>query len=174
MIKNQERKQTIKTVVEVTHTLVLAEENFKIMINTLTKLEKKMKTQMVNWRYSQKNNLIWKSLQKIWQHIAAGSVNHTLYKTLGNTSIERVYGVKYMVTEDLTLGGGHVVQYTNDVSQNCTLETHVILLATVTPVNLIKNSDKIKKISILSNRREKCKICRKVFKKCRAELIGWN
>lgn len=48
MIKNQERKQTIKTIVEVTHTLVLAEENFKIVINTLTKLEKKMKTQMVN------------------------------------------------------------------------------------------------------------------------------
>lgn len=48
MTKNQERKQTTKTDVEVTHTLELVEENFKIiMINMLKKLEKKMKTQMV-------------------------------------------------------------------------------------------------------------------------------
>ena len=28
-----------------------------------------------------------------------------------------------MVTEDLTLGGEHTIQYTADVLQNCTLET---------------------------------------------------
>ena len=33
-------------------------------------------------------------------------------------------GVKYMVMEgDLTLGGGHTMQHTGDVSQNYALET---------------------------------------------------
>ena len=37
-------------------------------------------------------------------------------------------GTKYMVTEDdLTLDGGHTIQYTNHASQKCTLETYVIL-----------------------------------------------
>ena len=40
-----------------------------------------------------------------------------------------VKGVKYMVTEDyLIYGGGHTMKYTDDVSQNCTLETYMILL----------------------------------------------
>lgn len=38
-----------------------------------------------------------------------------------------------MVTEeDLTLGGGHTVQYTDNVSQNCTLKTYIILLSNIT------------------------------------------
>ena len=44
-----------------------------------------------------------------------------------------------MVTEgDLTLGSEHSIQYTDDVLQNCALETYVILLANVTPRNSIK------------------------------------
>ena len=43
-----------------------------------------------------------------------------------------------MVTEDdLTLGGGHTMQYTDHVSQNYTTETYIILLTNVTPINLI-------------------------------------
>ena len=34
-----------------------------------------------------------------------------------------------MVSEDdLTLGGGHTVQYIDHISQKCTLETYIILL----------------------------------------------
>lgn len=44
----------------------------------------------------------------------------------------------HMVTEvDVTLGGGHAVQYTDRVSYRCTLETCMILLAGVTTINLI-------------------------------------
>ena len=43
-----------------------------------------------------------------------------------------------MVTEDdLTVGGGHTMQYTGHVSYKCTLETHMILLTNVTTMNLI-------------------------------------
>ena len=46
---------------------------------------------------------------------------------------------KHMVMEDdLTLGGGHIVQYTDRVSQKYTLETSIILLTNATPINLIK------------------------------------
>ena len=38
---------------------------------------------------------------------------------------------------DLTLGGEHAVQYTNDVLKNCTLETYIILLTNVTSINSI-------------------------------------
>ena len=45
-----------------------------------------------------------------------------------------------MVTErELALGGEHTVQYTDDVFQNYTLETYIILLTNVTPINLIEN-----------------------------------
>ena len=37
-----------------------------------------------------------------------------------------------VVEEDLTLGGGHTMQYTDDVSHKCTLETYVTLLTSVT------------------------------------------
>ena len=47
--------------------------------------------------------------------------------------------VRYMVMEgDLTLGGKHTIQYTDDVLLNCTLETSVMLLTYVTPIHLIK------------------------------------
>ena len=41
-----------------------------------------------------------------------------------------------MVMEgDLSWGGEHTVQCTNDVSYNCTPETYIILLTNVTPIN---------------------------------------
>lgn len=38
---------------------------------------------------------------------------------------------------DQTLGGGHSMQFTDDVLQNCTCETYVMLLISATPINLI-------------------------------------
>ena len=44
-----------------------------------------------------------------------------------------------MVMEgDLTWGGEHTIQYTDDVLQNCTPETCIILLTNVTTINSIK------------------------------------
>ena len=36
---------------------------------------------------------------------------------------------------DLTWCGEHTVHYTDDVLQNCTLETYIILLTNVTPID---------------------------------------
>ena len=38
----------------------------------------------------------------------------------------------------LTLAGEHTMQFIDDVLQNCTLETYIILTTNVTPVNSIK------------------------------------
>ena len=44
-----------------------------------------------------------------------------------------------MVMEgDLSLGGEQTIQYTDDVSQNCTFETYVILLTNITLIQSIK------------------------------------
>ena len=45
-----------------------------------------------------------------------------------------------MVTKgNLTWGGEHSVQYTgDDVLQNCTPETYIILLTNVTPINAME------------------------------------
>lgn len=44
-----------------------------------------------------------------------------------------------MATEDdFTLGGEHPMQYTDDELQKCMLETYIILLTSITPINLIK------------------------------------
>ena len=41
-----------------------------------------------------------------------------------------------MVMEyDLTLGGGHTMQYTDHASQKATLEIYIILLSNVTPID---------------------------------------
>ena len=37
-----------------------------------------------------------------------------------------------MVMEDLTWGGEHTIQHTDDVLQKCTVETYTILLTNVT------------------------------------------
>ena len=47
-------------------------------------------------------------------------------------------GVEYMATGDGTLGGGRTIQYTDDVLRKCTLETYLILLTNVSPLNLAK------------------------------------
>ena len=39
---------------------------------------------------------------------------------------------------DLTWGGEHTVQYTDDVLQTCMYETYIILLTNVTSISLIK------------------------------------
>ena len=41
-----------------------------------------------------------------------------------------------MVTEDLTLGGGHTVRCTDFVSCKCVLETYTTLSTNVIPINL--------------------------------------
>ena len=49
-----------------------------------------------------------------------------------------------MVEEDLTLEGGHSMKYADDVKQNCMLQTYIIVLINVTPVNFnIKNQRQI-------------------------------
>ena len=64
------------------------------------------------------------------------SVGVTRGKGVGE---RRVKGAKYMVTEDeLTLGGGHTMQYTDDVPQEHTLETSTVTLAKATPGHFIK------------------------------------
>ena len=40
---------------------------------------------------------------------------------------------------DLTLGGEHTMQYTDDVFVNCTPETYIILLPNVAPINSTKH-----------------------------------
>lgn len=53
------------------------------------------------------------------------NVFETLYKK----------GVRYLLTEgNLTLGGKHTMQYICDMLLNCTLETYLILLISVTPI----------------------------------------
>ena len=48
-----------------------------------------------------------------------------------------------MVMEgDLIWGGEHTIQYTDDVLQNCTPETYIILLTNVTSVYSIKKFKK--------------------------------
>ena len=40
---------------------------------------------------------------------------------------------------DLTWGGEHTIQYTDDVLQNYAPEIYIILLTNATPINSIKN-----------------------------------
>lgn len=50
-----------------------------------------------------------------------------------------------MVTEgDFTLSGEHIIQYTDNLLQNCKTETYINVLTNVTPV--IKFKKKCKKI----------------------------
>ena len=50
-----------------------------------------------------------------------------------------------MVMEgDLTWGGEHTVQYTDDVLQNCIPETYIILLTNATLINSVKKRDTFK------------------------------
>ena len=42
------------------------------------------------------------------------------------------------MARDLTLGGGHAMQYTDDVLWDYTPETYTILLTNLAPINSIK------------------------------------
>ena len=48
---------------------------------------------------------------------------------------------------DLTWGGEHTIQCTDDVLQNCAPETCIILLTSVTPINSIKRKMKKKRFN---------------------------
>ena len=39
---------------------------------------------------------------------------------------------------DLTWGNEYILYYTDDILQNCTPETYIILLTNITPINSIK------------------------------------
>lgn len=45
-----------------------------------------------------------------------------------------------MLTGDLTWGGEYIVQYTDDMLQNYTPETYIILLTSVTPIHSIRKT----------------------------------
>ena len=45
---------------------------------------------------------------------------------------------------DLTWGGEHTVQYTDDVLQTCMYETYIILLTNVTSIHSIKVKKNLK------------------------------
>ena len=51
-----------------------------------------------------------------------------------------------MVDGDLTGGGEHTIQYTDDMLYSCTPETCIILLSHVTPINSINWIFKIIKL----------------------------
>ena len=58
-----------------------------------------------------------------------------------------------MVMEgDLSWGGEYTIQYTDNVLQNCTSETYIILSTNVTPINPIKNKIKGMSFQIESNK----------------------
>lgn len=60
----------------------------------------------------------------------------------GKGGLEKVNKVKSMMTEKhLTLGGRNTTRYTDDVSSSCTLETCIILLTNVNPMNWIEEAN---------------------------------
>ena len=50
----------------------------------------------------------------------------------------RVEGEQMVMERDLTWGGEHTIQYTDDVFYNCAPETYIILSINVTSINSIK------------------------------------
>lgn len=55
--------------------------------------------------------------------------------------MKRVKGVRYVVTGRQALGAEHTMGNTDDVLRNCTLETYIILVTCITPINLILKID---------------------------------
>ena len=62
---------------------------------------------------------------------------HKKFKSKGG----QIYGAK----GNLTFGDEHTKQYTYDRLLNCTFETYIILLTSVTPIHLIKQNKKFKR-----------------------------
>ena len=56
------------------------------------------------------------------------------YQTEGEWKVEKDKECQIYGNQRFDFGGGHTMQYTGDVSQNCTLETYI---TNVTPINLI-------------------------------------
>ena len=64
-----------------------------------------------------------------------------------------------MVTEgELTLSSEHTIQYTDDVLQNLTPETYILLLTNITPINSIKIKKLISAVSFLKSTTRNFKI----------------
>ena len=57
-----------------------------------------------------------------------------------------------MVMEDLTCIRDHRIEHTDNMLQNCTSETYIILLTNVTPINSIKIKNMNKNINIWKKR----------------------
>ena len=72
-----------------------------------------------------------------------------------------------MLEGDFTWGGEHTIQCIDDVFQNCTPETYIILFTNITPINSInKNKLNLKRNYIiirLSNYHQKCKRQKSAF-----------
>ena len=67
----------------------------------------------------------------------------------------RVEGEQMVMERDLTWGGEHTIQYTDDVFYNCAPETYIILSINVTLINSIK----IKKETFITMFVLKKKLC---------------
>ena len=61
--------------------------------------------------------------------------------------VKRVKEGKMVLEGDLTWGAEHTIQCTDDVLQNWTPETYIILLTNVTPMHSIKTKKIHKKLS---------------------------
>lgn len=47
---------------------------------------------------------------------------------------------------DLTLVGEHTLRHTDDVLRNCTLESYIVVLTGVAPINLLLKNNGIKNV----------------------------
>ena len=102
------------------------------------------------WEYHAKRNARWKKSRTLGfpSCVEYKSETHRHRQQYGGYQKEgssrgmvKVKGHKYMVMEeDLTLGGGHTMQYTDHILNKCTLDTYMILLTNVTTINLILKS----------------------------------
>lgn len=86
-----------------------------------------------------KDNKSMKNFQQGNNMIKCECVSVVVTRRERSGRMKREKRIKYMMMEgDLTLGSEHAMQYTDDVSQNCTPKIYIILLTDVTPIHLIK------------------------------------
>ena len=86
-------------------------------------------------------------LRTIWFHSYVGNKTETAAQTtVGRLPerrevggcFQRAKGTKYRAAEDdVTLGGGHTMKYTDHTSQKWRRETYIILLSNLIPIHLI-------------------------------------
>lgn len=65
-----------------------------------------------------------------------------------------------VMEEDQTLNDDYTIQYADDVSQNSTLKTYIILLANVAPINIILKRMKNISYEFFHNYKNICYIIR--------------